>query len=166
MIVSLGRRASSRHARAGDLLRPSPKDSRDNPTVPTPPILVWADDGDDTVTSDSLITFETVSAAESWIEAPEVKDGAYLVWDADGRQAQLAVEKWNVRITEWSDPSPEHLRPLLEAYLAHEGVTGHGRQPFSDLVETAARAAREHELSREWPRGLSRLIERRRKRQS
>jgi hypothetical protein len=134
--------------------------------VPKPPILVWVDDGDDIVTSDSLNTFETVTAAEGWIEAPEVKDRAYLVWDTDGRQAELAVEKWNVRITEWSDPSPEDLRPLLEAYLAHEGDTGHGHQPFSDLVETAARVAHEHELSREWPRWLSRLIKRRRKRQA
>jgi hypothetical protein len=128
--------------------------------------LVWVDDGDDLVTGDSLIICETVGAAEGWIEAPEVKDGAYLVWDAEGRQAELAVERWDVRITGWSDPSPERLRPLLEAYLAQEGITGHADQPFSDLVETAARVAHEHQLSREWPRWLSRLIERRRKRQS
>jgi len=128
--------------------------------------LVWVDDGDDLVTGDSLITFETVTAAEGWIEAPEVKAGAYLVWDAEGRQAELAVEKWDVRIAKWSDPSPERLRPLLEAYLAQEGITGHARQPFSDLVVTAARVAHEHQLSREWPRWLSRLIERRRKRRS
>jgi hypothetical protein len=126
--------------------------------------LVWVDDGDGVVTGDSLLTFETVTAAAGSIEAPEVKAGAYLVWDAEGRQAELAVEKWDVRITKWSDPSPERLRPLLEAYLAQEGITGRAHAPFYDLVETAARVAHEHQLSREWPRWLSRLIERRRKR--
>lgn len=134
--------------------------------MPTPPILVWVVDGDDIVTGDSLGSFETVTAAEGWIEPPEVREGAYLVWDAEGRQAELAVEKWDVRITKWSDPSPERLRPLLEAYLAQEGITGQTLQPFSDLVETAARVAHEHQLSREWPRWLSRLLERRRKQQS
>jgi hypothetical protein len=111
--------------------------------------------GDHLITGDQLITFETARAAEGWIEAPEVKDGAYLVWNREGRQAELAVEKWSVRITKWSDPSPERLRPLLEAYLAHEGITGHDREPLSDLVETAARLAREHELSRTGPRWLA-----------
>jgi hypothetical protein len=128
--------------------------------------LVWVDDGDDLVTGDSLHTFETVTAAEGWIEAPEVKAGAYLVWDAEGRQAELAIEKWDVRIPKWSDPSPERLRPLLEAYLAQEGITGHAHQPLSSLVETAARLAREHELARMHPRWLARLIRRRRDRQS
>jgi hypothetical protein len=128
--------------------------------------LVVVDDGDHLITGDSLEVFETVRAAEGWIEAPEVKAGAYLVWDAEGRQAELAVERWDVRITNWSDPSPERLRPLLEAYLTHEGITVHDREPLSSLVETAARLAREHELARMHPRRLARLIRRRRDRQS
>jgi len=107
-----------------------------------------------------LLTADTVRAAEGWMEAAEVNEGLYSVFDAEARQAELAVEKWNVRMTEWAAPSPERLRPLLEAYLAHEEITGHAHEPLSDLVETAARLAREHELSRMRPRWLARVTQR------
>ena len=92
---------TSQLARASGVIRPTLAQAtlfdlawgrRHNPTVPTPPILVVVVDGDDAMTSDSLLAYETVTAAEGGIEAPEVKAGAYLVWDAEGRQAELAVE--------------------------------------------------------------------------
>jgi hypothetical protein len=100
------------------------------------------------------------------MEVPEVNEGLYLVFDAEGREADVVADRWDVRLASWSKPSPERLRPLLEAYLSNEGIAGPTDQPLSELVVTAARVARERQLGRIWPNWLGRLIARSQKRRS
>jgi hypothetical protein len=108
---------------------------------------------------------DTLLAAEGSMESYEVEKGFYSVFDSEGRPARLAVEKWQVRIVGWDEPSPERLRGLLEAYLSRDGATPSGLS-LAGLVDSAARVAPEREQARLRPRWLARRIAARGKRSS
>lgn len=91
------------------------------------------------------------------MESYEVEKGFYTVFDSEGRMARLVVERWQVRIVGWEEPSPERLRPLLEAYLTSEGATFDGTS-LDALVEKTARVAPEREQARLRPRWLARFM--------
>ncbi len=97
------------------------------------------------------------------MESYEVEKGFYSVFDSEGRLARLAVERWQVRIVGWDEPSPERLRLLLETYLIREGAAS-GGSSLAALVEQAARVAPEKEQERLRPRWLARLMAARSKR--
>ena len=91
------------------------------------------------------------------MESYEVEQGFYTVFDSEGRLARLAVERWQVRIVGWDEPSPERLRLLLETYLVREGAA-FADSSLAALVEETARVAPEREQARLWPRWLARLM--------
>jgi hypothetical protein len=97
------------------------------------------------------------------MEAPEVKAGAYCVFDAEGSEAEISLDRWNVKITGWAPPSPERMRDPLTTFLSRHGFNDAPRMSLPELVATVDRAAREFEESRTHPRWLMRLLRRRRK---
>lgn len=112
-----------------------------------------------------VVCRDSPGAAEGSMESYEVEKGLYSVFDSEGRSARLAVERWQVRIVGWDEPSPERLRPLLEGYLSREGATVPGSS-FDELVEETARVAPEREQARLRPRWLARIMAARSKRSS
>lgn len=65
--------------------------------------------------------FKHYGQALSYMETPEVKDGAFRLFDSLGRHAQLGVRKWDATAEGWSAPNPQELRRALSAYLARLG---------------------------------------------
>ena len=126
------------------------------PLEPRPPIFVIDRDGGD------LLAFETVVAAAGFMEPPEVKEGAYLVFDADAHEAVPGVRGWDVELASWSpDPRQSELRALLVGFLSEHEIDLGSDARFDDVVGEAAEVARRLDADRIRPRFVSRWRPRR-----
>lgn len=126
-------------------------------TASSLPIFIVVDDGAD------VLSTATVEAAVGWIEVPEVQAGAYAVLDAEGREATLAVDRWDVRVAGWSQPNAARLRSILVRFLADHGVEVKADMSHAEVVSLARRLASDIEYARMWPRWLGRFLRRRRR---
>lgn len=114
---------------------------------PTPPIFVIDREGGD------VLAFDTVVAAAGFMEPPEVKEGAYLVYDAGAHEAVPWVRGWDVQLASWShDPRPNELKALLADYLSTHGVGAEAEVGLGELVSRAAEVAHRLESDRARPR--------------
>lgn len=116
------------------------------------PIFVIDRDGGD------VLAFEKSTAAEGFMEVPEVESNGYLVLDGDGRVADLAIVGWDVSISSWSAPSPERLRQHLAPFIRAHGGQVSAKDSIAKLVEDAFKIARDAELARTRPRFLVPII--------
>lgn len=115
--------------------------------TPTPPIFVIVSGGED------VSAFDTVVQAAGDMEPPEVTEGAYRVFDANGHEAELGIDEWDVIIKRWDDePAPGQLRDLLLEYLATSGHRQEVDADLSDVVAAAERIAIETEEKRTHPK--------------
>ncbi|MDQ6883895.1 MAG: hypothetical protein M3077_06605 [Candidatus Dormibacteraeota bacterium] len=65
--------------------------------------------------------FKDYGQALSYMETPEVDEGAYRLFDSAGRQAVLGTQKWDVIARDWSEPKPDEMRSALSAFLRRKG---------------------------------------------
>lgn len=120
---------------------------------PTAPIFVIDTDGGD------VMAFDSVTAAVGYIELPEVTDGAYVVFDAEGYEATLGADRWNTKVLGWSaEPRPGELHRVLRAFVGRErGLAG---TQDADLVRVAGEVAQSRYRARLRPRMVVRVWDR------
>lgn len=100
------------------------------------------------------------------IESYDLEDGVVL-YDSEGRRAELYAQDWGVRVRRWSDDGdPAKLKEDLARSLAAIGAPDDLMlRPLDEMVPDAARLIREHErnelLDRRILRALGRLFTRR-----
>jgi len=73
------------------------------------------------------------------IEPPEFKEGSYILYDSTGRLGKLGIDRWDVRVKEWSGTDNEQdLRHRLTQVLTTEGAPPSPDASLNQIVEQAA----------------------------
>ena len=65
--------------------------------------------------------FKDYGQALSYMETPEVDEGAYRLFDSAGRRAVLGTQKWDVIVRDWSEPKPDEMQSALSEFLRRKG---------------------------------------------
>ena len=87
--------------------------------------------------------FTSVKAAETYLEAVDVRDGVYTAaYGPDGQPHRIDTQGNRVVITPEDDkvPEPEALKALLLSYLSKTGDEAGERESLGDLLTRCARA--------------------------
>jgi hypothetical protein len=104
-------------------------------TFPIDPPIIVSESGD-------VETFESVAAAESYLEPIDVEKGRYIAYDSRGRLLQLIPTSPQVSIRAAEKDAGHHreLQDLLIEFFKRVGVSGDwlGQASLQDLVEKSS----------------------------
>lgn len=118
---------------------------------PRPPLLVWE--------SGDLHAFQSVAEAESSLEPPDLRNGAYRGFDSDGRLLALSTavrrerflgvlsvsrERVSVALAEESPNHRDELMGILQRFLAAVGKPAETltAMTFEELIAEASRTSK------------------------
>ena len=110
---------------------------------------------------DGLTTAQSVRLAPGDRKAPEVEEAGYLVFDANGRQAYLAIKQFDIVIREWTTASDlSGLRSRIEKCLDYYRLDIEENMNDAEYVQRAARLISNENVKNQWskwPRWLEKL---------
>ena len=110
---------------------------------------------------DGLTTAPSVRVAPGDRKAPEVEEAGYLVFDANGRQAYLAIKQFDIVIREWTTASDlPGLRSRIEKCLDYYRLDIEEDMNDAEYVQRAARLISNENVKNQWskwPRWLEKL---------
>ena len=118
--------------------------------TPRPPLfLVYFDDSGVPL----IDVCDSTAQVAGYLEPPEFRQGGYHLYDSDGRVGDLAVERWDIVVRDWSEALYEsELKNQLARYLANEGEGVDPTWGLDELVHKTVPIVRRKERRGRWSR--------------